>query len=137
MLAARAGLGEAVVDALAHAYERWDGKGYPARLRGDAIPLAVRIVVVARDVDLARLVGDDPAEWLRVRRGRAYDPAVVAAFGTAGPDVLAGLDGADEWEGALACKPEPVAVPCCCWPKEFSSLTPCDWMNTTPLPSLL
>ena len=34
MLAAGAGLGRPVVEALAHAYERWDGKG-PARLAGD------------------------------------------------------------------------------------------------------
>lgn len=53
MLAVRVGLEQPVVDALAHAYERWDGKGYPGRLEGDAIPLAVRLAVVARDADLA------------------------------------------------------------------------------------
>ncbi len=62
MLAARAGLAPAVIEALAHAYERWDGKGYPGRLRGDAIPLAVRVVVVARDADLASRLGVDPAD---------------------------------------------------------------------------
>ena len=110
MLAARAGLGPAVVDALAHAYERWDGKGYPARLRGDAIPVAVRVVGVARDVDLATMLGEDPAEWLRARRSRAYDPSVVDAFRTVGPAVLAELGGADEWALALGCEPEPRAV---------------------------
>ena len=110
MLAARAGLEQPVVDALAHAYERWDGKGFPAGLAGDAIPLAVRVVVVARDADLARMLGDDPGAWLRERRGRAYDPAVVDAFERVGADVLAGLDGADEWEAALAREPEPVAA---------------------------
>ena len=69
MLAGRAGLAQPLVDALAHAYERWDGKGYPARLEGDAIPLAVRVAVVARDADLAVMLGDDPREWLRARRG--------------------------------------------------------------------
>ncbi len=107
MLAARAGLGPAVVEALAHAYERWDGKGYPARLRGDAIPAAVRVVAVARDADLATMLGDDPAEWLEARRGRAYDPSVVDAFRAVGRAVLAELDGADEWERALACEPDP------------------------------
>ncbi len=110
MLAAGAGLGPRVADSLAHAYERWDGKGYPARLRGDAIPAAVRIVAVATDVDLATMLGDDPAEWLQARRGRAYDPSVVDAFRAVGPSVLAELDGADEWEQALACEPEPVAT---------------------------
>ena len=74
MLAGRAGLEPSVVDALAHAYERWDGKGYPAGLEGDEIPLAVRVVAVARDADLATMLGDDPGEWMGERTGRAYDP---------------------------------------------------------------
>lgn len=107
MLAGRVGLEPSVVDALAHAYERWDGKGWPAGLEGDAIPLAVRVVVVARDADVAMTLGVDPREWTSDRRGRAYDPAVVDAFERVGPDVLSGLDGADEWRAALACEPEP------------------------------
>ena len=93
MLAGRAGLEQPVLDALAHAYERWDGKGFPARLQSDAIPLAVRIAVVARDADLAAMLGDDPCEWMSTRSGRAYDPAVVEAFKQVGADVLSELDG--------------------------------------------
>ena len=110
MLAERAGLAQSVVDALAHAYERWDGKGFPARLEGDTIPLAVRVVVVARDIDLATALGDDPREWLSKRDGRAYDPSVVEAFEQVGPDVLSALEGGDEWETALAGEPEPVST---------------------------
>jgi hypothetical protein len=110
MLATRAGLGAPVVEALAHAYERWDGKGFPAGLEGDAIPLAVRIVVVARDADLAATAGGDPREVVAERRGRAYDPAVADAFAQAGPAILAELEGADEWELALAREPEPAAT---------------------------
>ncbi len=110
MLAGRAGLEQPVVDALAHAYERWDGKGFPAGLEGDAIPLPVRLVVVARDADLATKLGADRREWMRERRGRAYDPSVVDAFERVGPDVLSVLDGADEWEAALAAEPEPVTT---------------------------
>jgi HD-GYP domain-containing protein (c-di-GMP phosphodiesterase class II)/DNA-binding CsgD family transcriptional regulator len=110
MLARSAGLERPVVDALAHAYERWDGKGFPAGLEGDAIPLAVRIAVVARDADLAAMTGDEPREWMHERRGRAYDPAVVDAFGRAGAEVLSELEGGDEWEAALAREPEPVTT---------------------------
>jgi DNA-binding CsgD family transcriptional regulator len=110
MLAARVGLEESVVDALAHAYERWDGKGFPAGLEGEAIPLAVRIVVVARDADLAATLGEDPRVWMGERRGKAYDPSVVDAFEQVGPDVLSGLDGSDEWETALAGEPDPVVT---------------------------
>jgi HD-GYP domain-containing protein (c-di-GMP phosphodiesterase class II) len=110
MLAGRAGVEQPVVDALAHAYERWDGKGYPAGLVGEAIPLAVRVALVARDVDLAVMLGDDPRDWLRARSGRAYDPAVVETFGRVGADVLSELDEADEWVSALESEPRPVAV---------------------------
>jgi response regulator RpfG family c-di-GMP phosphodiesterase/DNA-binding CsgD family transcriptional regulator len=47
---------------------------------------------------------------LSERRGRAYDPSVVDAFERVGPDLLSGLDGADEWETALAAEPEPVTA---------------------------
>jgi HD-GYP domain-containing protein (c-di-GMP phosphodiesterase class II) len=110
MLARRAGLEQRVLEALAHAYERWDGKGLPAGLGGDAIPLTVRIALVARDADLAVMLGDDPREWLSRRRGRAYDPTVVEAFQRVGAEVLSELDGADEWEAALASEPRPVAI---------------------------
>jgi HD-GYP domain-containing protein (c-di-GMP phosphodiesterase class II) len=110
MLARRVGLEQPVVDALAHAYERWDGKGYPEGLEGEAIPLAVRIVVVARDTDLARMLGQDPRLWMNKRRGSAYDPSVVDAFGRLGLDVLSELAGTDEWATALAREPDPVTT---------------------------
>ena len=110
MLAGRVGLAQPVVDALAHAYERWDGKGYPDGLEGDAIPLAVRVAAVARDADLATVLHADPHEWMSERRGRAYDPAVVDTFERVGPDVLSELDGGDEWETALAREPQPVTI---------------------------
>jgi HD-GYP domain-containing protein (c-di-GMP phosphodiesterase class II) len=110
MLAGRVGLEEPVVDALAHAYERWDGKGYPDRLEGAVIPLAVRLAAVARDADLATALHADLHEWMSERRGRVYDPAVVDAFERVGLDVLSELDGGDEWETALAREPKPVTT---------------------------
>ncbi|MDN5859114.1 MAG: LuxR C-terminal-related transcriptional regulator [Pseudonocardia sp.] len=106
-LAARLGLGEGVVDALAHAYERWDGRGLPDGLAADAVPVAVRVVVVARDAVLwARLAGPATAlEVLAQRRGRAYDPAVVDAVRVVGvPDG----DDRSVWEDVLAFEPDPV-----------------------------
>ncbi len=108
MLARRVGLAQPVVEALAHAYERWDGKGFPARLAGEAVPVAVRVVVVARDADLATTLGEDPREWLVARNGRAYDPSVVEAFEQVGQTVLSELVAGDEWQAALASEPEPV-----------------------------
>jgi HD-GYP domain-containing protein (c-di-GMP phosphodiesterase class II) len=106
-LADRLGLGGGVVESLAHVYERWDGRGLPDGLVGEAIPIAVRIAVVARDAVLwQRLAGADvAAEVLARRRGRAYDPAVVDAVRSLG----ATADGGGPvWEAVLAGEPEPV-----------------------------
>ena len=57
-LAGRLGMAESVCDALAHAYERWDGKGHPAGLAGEEVPVAIRVVAAARDAELwARQAG--------------------------------------------------------------------------------
>jgi HD-GYP domain-containing protein (c-di-GMP phosphodiesterase class II) len=106
-LAARLGLGEGVVTALAHAYERWDGRGLPAGLAGTTIPLPMRVVVVARDAVLwQRMAGTEAAlDLLRRRRGRAYDPAVVDAVLAAGLSVD---DGGSVWDDVLRAEPLPV-----------------------------
>lgn len=80
MLAHRLDLTAGVTTALQHAYERWDGRGFPAGLRGEDIPLEIRITSAAKDVDLAVSAGLDPLDWLRERSGKAHDPRVVAAF---------------------------------------------------------
>jgi HD-GYP domain-containing protein (c-di-GMP phosphodiesterase class II) len=106
-LAARLELGAGVVEALAHAYERWDGRGLPDGLSGAAIPVAVRVVVVTRDAVLwHRMAGRAVAlDVLARRRGKAYDPAVVDAVRRVG--IPAGDDPA-VWEDVLAGEPEPV-----------------------------
>jgi CHASE2 domain-containing sensor protein len=73
--------------ALTH-HEHWDGSGYPAGLRGDAIPLPGRICAVC-DVFDALLSGrpykdpwplEEALAELRRERGRHFDPAVLDAF---------------------------------------------------------
>ena len=53
VLGARMGFSEQIQLALRHLWERWDGKGMPGELRGDQIPLAVRLMQVAQDADMA------------------------------------------------------------------------------------
>jgi CHASE2 domain-containing sensor protein len=69
-------------------HERWDGKGYPAGLAGEAIPLSGRICAVCDVFDA--LLSDRPYKepWpvpealdqLRSERGKHFDPAVVDTF---------------------------------------------------------
>ncbi len=75
--------------ALSH-HERWDGGGYPNRLRGDTIPLPARIVGVADVFDA--LLGErtykrgwspvDAVQFIVAGRGTQFDPAVVDALFT-------------------------------------------------------
>jgi HD-GYP domain-containing protein (c-di-GMP phosphodiesterase class II) len=107
-LARRLGLNDAVCDSLAHAFERWDGKGHPAGLAGDDVPVAVRIVAAARDTELFGRAGWPAAvEVLSRRRGRGYDPAVVDALVDEGPGWLAEL-GDDPCAQVLDAEPAPV-----------------------------
>lgn len=73
--------------ALSH-HERWDGRGYPQGLEGEAIPLVGRIVTVAdvfdaltheRPYKKAWPVADAAAE-IQAQCGRQFDERVVKAF---------------------------------------------------------
>ncbi len=69
-------------------HERWDGKGYPQGLEGDAIPLGARILSVVDYFDA--LTSDRPYHkamsqenaltLLQQEAGRALDPTVVRLF---------------------------------------------------------
>lgn len=73
--------------ALSH-HERWDGSGYPQRLRGDRIPLEARIAAIADAFDALtrpRAYRDalplaEATEVVLAGRGSHFEPAVVDAF---------------------------------------------------------
>src|SRR6266542_835318 len=78
----------AVLHAIQHHHEHWNGNGYPGRLAGEAIPLSARIVGVADALDAMtsarsyqrnRTVAD-ALEELRRSAGRQFDPVVVDAI---------------------------------------------------------
>ena len=71
-----------------HHHERWDGSGYPARLKGEVIPIGARILAVAESFDTmtnkriyrANAVSSvDAIRNISERSGSWYDPAVVDA----------------------------------------------------------
>jgi HD-GYP domain-containing protein (c-di-GMP phosphodiesterase class II) len=108
-LAHRLGLGDAVCEALAHAFERWDGKGHPAGLAGKEVPVAVRIVTAARDAELfeRRAGWLVAAEVLSRRRGHGYDPVVIDVLSGEGEHWLAEV-GDDPCARVLDAEPAPV-----------------------------
>lgn len=81
--------------ALCH-HENWDGSGYPAGLHGEQIPVLARICALADVFDA--LMSSRPykeawtleqaVEWIKGQEGLKFDPAVVAAFETALPEIL-------------------------------------------------
>jgi len=79
---------EGSIEAIRHHHERMDGRGYPAGLRGEEIPLFARIIAVADAFDSlttsrthrdAYTVGEATAE-LRRRAGAHLDPSIVDAL---------------------------------------------------------
>ena len=71
-----------------HHHERYDGLGYPDRLKGDQIPIGAQILAVADTYDA--LTSDRPyrkalsnraaIEELKRQRGRQFDPGIVDAL---------------------------------------------------------
>ncbi len=69
-------------------HERWDGLGYPRKLKGDAIPLSARIIAVADTlVALTNARPDRPAlafghalDQIKRESGTHFDPSVVTAL---------------------------------------------------------
>lgn len=69
-------------------HERWDGKGYPRRLKGEEIPLAARIFSIVDVWDA--LTTDRPyrrawareraLEYIRSQAGKMFDPSLVEFF---------------------------------------------------------
>src|SRR5215213_5121490 len=78
-LAEQLELSNAVIDALAAAYEMWDGKGWPGDLKGEQIPVAARLAMLAEFVEVAHRVGGVPAATglARKRSGKQFDPAAA------------------------------------------------------------
>jgi putative nucleotidyltransferase with HDIG domain len=87
---------------LAH-QERWDGNGYPRKLRGEEIPLGARIFAIADTLDA--IVSDRPyrkgSSFEEARQeiircsGTQFDPSAVEAFAAIELDTLRALHRGD------------------------------------------
>jgi HD-GYP domain-containing protein (c-di-GMP phosphodiesterase class II) len=109
-LARRLGLSARVQLGLDQIYERWDGHGSPAGIKGEGLCMAARMAHLVDVVEIFDRAGgvDAAREVARLRSGRHFDPELVAAFDRVAGDVLGGLDGVDMLEVALEVEPGPV-----------------------------
>lgn len=106
-LAQRLDLGQSIIEALGQAYERWDGKGVPNGIKGEAIVAPMRLVALAQDIIIFhRLQGVDAAVSVaQKRKGKAHDPKMVEHFCRKAPQLLAGLEEEPSWDSVLASEP--------------------------------
>ena len=109
MVALRLGLGAPVEQGLRHAFERWDGKGSPQRLRRAALMLPARVAQVAyRGLLFYRLGGTEAARAaVQQSAGGALDPEIATAFLSYGAEILAELASVDACLAVVAVEPQP------------------------------
>jgi len=98
-IAERLGLPDDVRQALPQAFERWDGKGVPSRLRGEQIAAVMRVVQVADDAEVFCRTGGVSAtvEMLRQRSGSEFDPRLVELCCVNTSEIFGDLDSVDAW----------------------------------------
>ena len=96
-----------VGDALACSYERWDGKGWPGRVAGDAAPVASRIVQLAEYVEVAHRTGGIAAarDVAERRSGSQFDPAIVETLCAHAAELLDGLAEVGSWQPVIDAEP--------------------------------
>jgi HD-GYP domain-containing protein (c-di-GMP phosphodiesterase class II) len=102
------GLRPNIQTALEYVFARWDGRGFPA-VAGDAIPLPMRLLHVARDASLfLSAAGAEPARSVvESRSGAAYEPRLAELAAVNLDEMFAELDQARMWELALEREPSP------------------------------
>ncbi len=111
-IAERLVLSEEIRAGLGQLYERWDGRGLPRGLKGEAVTLPVRLVTLAQDaIILNEAHGPDiMSEMIAKRRDGAYEAALANLFLDRAERLLEGLDGAVDCAAILALEPQPHAV---------------------------
>jgi HD-GYP domain-containing protein (c-di-GMP phosphodiesterase class II) len=108
-MANRLRLGPGVTTALGQMFERWDGKGVPVGLAGDALEPVARVVHVAHAAEIHhRLSGPEGAcRFLEAGAGGWFDPRMVSTFVANAAELLADLGSESVWDAALAAERAP------------------------------
>ena len=111
-----------LLPAILHHHERYDGRGYPARLSAEKIPILSRIMAVADTFDAMTstrayrkaLPVPDANEEIRRCSGTQFDPDVVRAFLSCQPRIVVpgDVDLPDGFDGEWVPQPHhPLTLP--------------------------
>ncbi|HEY8673685.1 MAG TPA: HD domain-containing phosphohydrolase [Candidatus Dormibacteraeota bacterium] len=108
-LAQRLRLPARVQEGLWFVFERWDGKGMPAGVAGERIPIAARILHAARDASAFSAAGGVEMEVAMAERcgGSSLDPSLGALLCDHAGVLLERVAGVDAWERVVAAEPRP------------------------------
>jgi HD-GYP domain-containing protein (c-di-GMP phosphodiesterase class II) len=111
-IAERLGFAEAFRSALFATFERWDGRGWPRKLRGEAIPLSMRLAQLGEEIEIGQRAGGAAAavQRAKARAGRGVEPRLVECFEQQAEAVCGLLDVQSQWTTLLALEPEPVRL---------------------------
>jgi HD-GYP domain-containing protein (c-di-GMP phosphodiesterase class II) len=106
-LAQRLELPDEVSAALACAYERWDGHGWPDGRKGDAVSIVARVVGLAEFAEVSHRLGGVPAvrQLARERSGKQFDPALCALVLERADEIFAGLDEVEAFDAVIDAEP--------------------------------
>src|SRR4051812_764591 len=101
-------LGPNIQASLEYVFARWDGRGFPD-VAGDAIPLPMRLLHVARDIPLflSAAGAEQACAVIEGRSGAAYEPELAGLAALNLAEMLAELDETRMWEHALEIEPSP------------------------------
>ncbi|WP_018161009.1 HD domain-containing phosphohydrolase [Smaragdicoccus niigatensis] len=111
-LAEQLGLPMSTREALAAAYEQWNGHGWPGKLRAEQIPMAARIAQLSEFLEVAyRVRGiDAAAQVAREGSGSQFDPLLCDLVVSRRNEVFETADTDETWNRVIASEPQ-LAVP--------------------------
>jgi HD-GYP domain-containing protein (c-di-GMP phosphodiesterase class II) len=106
-MASELGLGKHVSDPLQQVFARWDGRGVPDGVGGEAIALPVRLFHLADGVEVVHRTGgiDAALALARARSGTQLDPSLVDTFCAEAPGFLDGIDAVADWDALIEDEP--------------------------------
>jgi HD-GYP domain-containing protein (c-di-GMP phosphodiesterase class II) len=106
-LAEQLGMSAGVIGGLNDIFERWDGKGVPRGLGGEAISVAARITGFSHTVVLHvwRKGAKAAREMVRQRAGGEFDPTLAAAFLQSSKQLLEPVAAESVWDAVLDAEP--------------------------------